>query len=198
MDFLDFYDFGSKLLASTVQAHPINLGSNENGESQHWQLIKGLYEGISFPVIFKQEYGKLFTDLLDTGHVSLFLISEKMKLLLEENNLTGWQIFPIKLLDKKENEIFGYHGFSITGHCDPINYEKSQIIEKRRVPHGPLCRFYKGLYIDNWDGTDFFTPKDTYGTYASKKAADVLKKNKLTNVKLHDLATYEVNVRCIR
>lgn len=190
----DFFDFGSKLVSSTVQAHPIGLKDDENGKGSHLKLIKGDYKGIVFPVIFKQEYGKKLTDILDTGHASLFLISDRMKTILEENKLTGWKTFPIKLYDKKGKEITGYHGFSITGYCGPTNYEKSVIIEKKHVPTGPICQYYKGLSIDKWDGTDFFTPEGTYETFITKKAADVLKKNKISNMYLKNLADIETDI----
>jgi hypothetical protein len=196
---IDFFDFGSKLLSSTFQAGPVGLKEDENGVYDHLNLIKGKLKGIDFPVIFKQDYGKNLTDILDTGHAGLFLISDRMKKILEDSGLTGWQTFPIKLYDKKGSEILGYHGFSVIGHCGPISYEKSQIIEKRKVPTGPLCKFYKGEYIDLniWDGTDFFTPDGTYETFITKKAADILTKNKITNMRLENLADKEIDIRIV-
>ncbi len=194
----DFFDFMSQPLSSTVQAHPIGLGDDQNGRSNHLKLIKGDYSGIEFPVIFKQEYGKKLNDILDTGHAGLYLISERMRKVLEENNLTGWKVFPIKLYNKKGDEISGYHGFSAAGRCGPTSYEKSEIIEKRQVPNGPICQYYKGVFIDNWDGTDFFTPDGTYQTFITKKAAVVMKKNKITNMYLANLAEVEINVRAAK
>src|SRR5262245_57966928 len=108
-----FFDFASKLVSSNVQvqAQTIDLEVDENAVSlsDHSKLIKGQYDGIDFPVIFKQKYGKKFNDILDTGWPSLYLISDRLKGILEENSLTGWQIFPIKLYNKKGNEIFGYY-----------------------------------------------------------------------------------------
>jgi hypothetical protein len=195
MEMRDFFDFGSKLASSTVQAHSVGLRPGENGVRDHWNLVKGNYEEINFPVVFKQEYGEKFTDILDTGWPSLFLISDKMKKILEENKLTGWKTFPIRLYDKKGKEIFGYHGFSVAGKCGPTTYEKSEIIEKRMVPTGPICKFYKGVFVENWDGTDFFTPEGTYETFITKKAAEVLKKAKITNLRLKNLADYEISIR---
>ncbi len=194
----DFFNFGSRLVSSTVQAHAIGLKTGENGVDDHWNLVKGIYKGISFPITFKQDYGKKFTDILDTGWPCLYLISDKMKSILEENCLTGWQTFPIKLYDKKGNEISGYHGFSLTGRCGPTTYKKSTIFEKRLVPTGPICKFYKGVFIDSWDGSDFFTPKGTYHTLISKKAEKVLKENKLTNIRIENLAECEIDVYNVR
>jgi hypothetical protein len=48
--------------------------------------------------------------------------------------------------------------------------------------------------IDKWDGSDFFTPEGTYETFITRKAADVLKKNKISNVRLKNLADAEIDV----
>lgn len=195
MEMKDFFEFGDQLISSTIQAHAIGLKVGKNGLNDHWNLVKGNYEGIDFPVTFKQEYGKNLRDILGTGWPKLYLISDKLKAVLESNELTGWKTFPIKLYDKKGNEINGYHGFSMTGHCSRINYGKSEIIEKRLVPNGPVCKFYKGIVIDNWDGSDFFTPDETYHTFITKRAAEILKKNKITNMrKLENLTKSEIDV----
>ena len=195
----DFFDFGSKLVLSNVQAIPIALKSDKNDLSDHWKLIKGQYRGISFPVIFKQKHGKKINDIVDTGWVNLFLISDRMKKVLEENKLAGWKTFPIKLYDKKENEIFGYQGFSVTGRSGPINYEKSEIIERRKVPTGPICKFYKGEHVnlDTWDRSDFFIPEGTCQILITEEVAEILKKHKITNMLLENLADKEINIRLV-
>ena len=60
---------------------------------------------------------------------------------------SGWKTYPITLLDKANNEIKGYNGFSVTGSCGPIDYSKSKIVEKRRVTIGPISKYYVGLPI---------------------------------------------------
>src|SRR4051812_1019570 len=100
-----FFSFGSRLVSSTVQAHAIGLKTDENGVNEHWKLIKGDCKGIEFPITFKQEYGKKLSDILDTGWPGLLLISSQIQTILEKNNLRGWKTFPIKLYDKKGNEI---------------------------------------------------------------------------------------------
>ncbi len=53
-------------------------------------------------------------DILGTGTATLFLISEKFCSLLKDADLTGWQTFEVKVLDKKGIEVPGYYGLSIT------------------------------------------------------------------------------------
>jgi len=195
MEMKHLFWLDSKLLSSTFQAGPVGLNEDENGIYDHLNLIEGKYNGINFPVIFKHSYGKNLTDILDTGHASLFLISDRMKKILEDSGLTGWQTFPFKLYNKKGSEILGYYGFSVIGRCGPISYEKSEIIEKRRVPTGPLCKFYKGVFVDNLDGMDFFIPDTTSFIFITEKAADVLTKNKVTNLRLEKLSDMEMSYR---
>jgi len=199
MDIKNFYTLGSKLSSSTIQAHPIGLKEfhpidpNIRYLYDEHRLIQGDYQDIFFPVKFKQEFGVKLQDILDTGWAGLYLISEKLKGILAGNNLTGWKTFEVKVLDKQGKEILGYHGFSVTSRCGKIDYSKSEIIEKRLVPNGPLGKYYKGLHIglDKWDGSDFFLPENNYGTIVTSMAADILKKNKITNLMLRNLAEIE-------
>lgn len=193
-----FFDFDSKYLPSTINTKAFDLKKDDKGISFHWNLIKGNFNGIEFPVTFEIQSGKNFLDILDTGWPSLYLISDRLKTILEENKLTGWIAFPIKLFDKNHNLISGYYGLSVRGVCSQIDYEPCDIIEKRYVEHGPICKFYKGVPIKEWDGSDFFTPNGTFEILVSKKAADVLKKSKITNLTLVNLADKETNVDYIR
>ncbi|MBP6004207.1 MAG: hypothetical protein KA746_12305 [Pyrinomonadaceae bacterium] len=197
MQISDFYEFGSKLVMTTVQAHPVGLKSGGEYEDigDSIRLIMGEFDAIYFPVTFKQEYGDKFRDVLDTGHPGLYLISDHMQVLLKKNNLTGWKTFPIRLLDKKGNIIEGYQGLSVIGKCGPIDISKSEIIKKRIVPNGPLYPYFKGIYVglDEWDGSDFFIPKYHYGPMITAKGAEVIKSNKLTNIRLINLADIEIN-----
>ena len=153
--------------------------------ADHDNLIQSKYEGIQFPVVFQQVSGKKFTDILNTGWPSFYLISDKFKNLLEEQHFTGWTTYPILLQDKKGNQIEGYHGFSVTGVSGPISYGNSPTFEARYVPTGPLVRFYKGGNIDlsKWDGSDFFVPKNTTEIVVVKGVAELLKKYKITKFK---------------
>ncbi|MEP6850584.1 MAG: DUF1629 domain-containing protein [Acidobacteriota bacterium] len=196
MDIKDFFELGSKLVSSTVQAHPIGLRPtgklDDIGDA--YRLLKGEFASIQFPVTFRQEYGTRLCDALDTGYPGLYLISNRMKSALEAAELTGWTTFPIRLLDKQGNDIDGYQGFSVTGRCGPIDVSKSQIIEKRLVPNGPLCIYYKGLHVglDRWDGRDFFLPKRNYGTIVTTKGATIIKSSRLTNIRLTNLTDIEI------
>lgn len=188
----NFFRFDSKVSSSTIQAYI------QDDTIDHIKLIRGEYEGIKFPILFKHEYGSKFKDVLDTGRVNFFLISEKFKNILQENKLTGWKVYPIKLVDKKGNEIFGYHGLSVTGRCGSITYNKSKIIQKKLVPNGPLVKFYKGIFINEWDTNDFFCPSDRYQIFLNANAANILTARGISNLSLIDLADYEIDVLFVK
>lgn len=197
MNMNDFYYFRSLHLRSSFQVTAIKLGLDMKDSSFHSSLIKSKYEGINFPVIYKQKSKGKFTDILNTGWISLYLISDKLKMLLEENCFTGWKTYPIILKDKEENQIKGYHGFSITGKAGCISYTNSPIIEKRLIESGPVVKLYKGAHVDlnEWSGCDFFVPEGTIGIVITRKVAEALERNKITNLSLDNLAEVEMSVR---
>lgn len=193
MNIKDYYTFNSKLSSTTFQAHPVGLCFQEGRIGDCENLVLGEYSEIDFPIIFKQECGKKPHDVLDTGTATLFLISSKMKAILEENNLTGWRTFPVKIYDKQENEIQDYYGLSVIGRCGPIDYSKSEIIEKSMIEGGPVSKHYKGLYVglDDWDESDFFMPKGLFTKIVTKRAMEAINKAKLTNIRFENLSEIE-------
>ena len=193
----NFFSFSSKLSSSTYQVSAISLDKNEDSEStfDEHNLIKGVYDGISFPVVFQHIRGKKLCDILDTGWTSLYLISDRLRSTLEQSDLSGWKSFPIEIIGERGIEIKGYFGLSITGRSGPINYRKSKVILKRITPSSPLSKFYKGLYIDreSWDGSDFFLPEKNYGLIITGKTVEILKRNKFTNIDITDLSEIETD-----
>jgi hypothetical protein len=157
-------------------------------------LLQGEFGNVEFPLIYKQYHGTLFTDFLQTGTAVFYLISQKMKAVLEKNNLTGWKVFPVTILDSEDKEIKGYYGFSITGRAGSIDFTQSEIFNKNLVPNGPKLKYYKGFQIssDQWDGSDFFLSKNYYGIMVSQKAALVLQKNEITNIVPQDISEFEM------
>lgn len=199
----DFYELSICYSPSTIQVHSQGLNSqystspnpNERRIFDQDKLLIGDYSKIKFPVVFKQERGRHLKDMLGTGHPSLYLISDKMKSELKINFMTGWNTFPVELLDRDDRRIDGYYGLSITGRSGPIDYSKSKIIEKRLVPNGPLTKYYRGCYIgvDKWDGSDFFIPEATLAIFVTTRVAETINRAKLTNVEFRNLTEIEID-----
>lgn len=185
----DFYLINSELLSSSIHASlEDNLSLNELQK-----LFKGEFTSINFPINFRQEHGKKESDLLDTGTIYILLISEKVRNILLRNKISGWKTYEVKVFDKNNKEITGYHGLSITGKCAPTYFNEEKIIKKQLTENAPLSSFYKGLFFDigNWDGSDIFMPTDSYYIIITEKVYNILSQAKLTNFKFENLIHVE-------
>lgn len=188
LDIGHFFWLTSKLSSSYVQVSCKEL--IDTGTSD---LLTGNYQHFEFPLEFVYQSGHKWGDLLGTGWPSLFLISERMTTLMDVEDLTGWRTFPVIVTDKFSRSVHNYAGLSILGRCGPIDYTKSEIIEKRLVPEGPPGKYYKGLHVglDKWDGSDFFLAEGTTHPIITQRAANIFKRNRLQNVRLRNLAVIE-------
>lgn len=195
MEIKDFYTFRSKLLGTAFHAASVGLNLSNDGTGMYDEhyLIMGSNARIKYPVMFKQEGGEGLTDVLDTGWPGLYLISDRLKNILEENSLSGWHTFSISLISKDDRVISGYFGLSILGRCGPISYDNCETIQKQMSHNGPVTKYYKGLYIglDKWDGTVFFLPEKNYGAIVTEKAMRSMINNGVTNIQFTNLADIE-------
>ena len=190
-----FYSFGSKLLSTTIQVHAIDLNKHDKTTNlfDQQRLILGNYDGIDFPVVFKQEDGNRWHDIIDTGWPSLFLISSEFRDFLIGNSFRGWKTFEVEVLDKKNNLIKGYYGMSVTGRCGKIYFDRSEIVEKKFSEQGTVGKYYKGIHfnINEWDGSHFFIPVDYFGIFISGQVVTSLKKFKFTNINIENVQNIE-------
>jgi len=186
-------------LNTRISNNPICVTSDKVNMDNYQSLISGNIEVFNFPIVFKQTSGKKYTDILESTTGSTLVVSDKLIKLLKENNITGWKTYPTIIYDKYGEEIKGYNGFSITGKCGATDYSKSRIIQKRFVENGPLVDIYLGKHIGlySWDGSDIFIEEGTLFFIITKKVADILKKNKITNYEVINLADFEINVATI-
>ena len=125
-------------------------------------------------------------DVLDNRDTMSYLISDRMRDLLVDNNITGWKCYEIEMYDKKGNIVPGYNGFSVTGICNDmlkINYDN--IIEDKK--RGFLA---KGASFDisKWDGSDIF--KVGGWRIITKKVYELFKKHKITAIEMTRLTDY--------
>ena len=157
--------------------------------SLEYQLIRGEYTGLEFPIVFRHypdSCGKKFRDVLDVGGLDPFLISDRLKGLLETHGFTGWKTYPIVIWDRKNNQVSGYHGFSVTGRCGKIDWSRAEIAAREYT----FDKYHKGVPIDlnTWDGSDFFVPVEGYSlTVITKRVQEVLKAHKISNLELRKL-----------
>jgi len=195
-----FFNFNSKMSSPKYHAYLLGYDHVYAGLIPEDHLLIANYDNFTFPLIFKHNKKHKELDILDTGTGTLYLISNKMKTILEENKLTGWKTFSIKLQDKKGNEITGYYGFSITGRCGPINYRNSVIFNKQHFEGGPFGKYYRGYQfdLDQWDRSDFFISKYNFGIIITERAKNALNQNKITNIKLTNIIDVELSESIVK
>ena len=150
-----FYEFGFKYYYNTIRITPdifeiaLRTGDFSEKRNIHDYLAMGDYpDWLEFPVIFHQFEGNKYRDALGMGCAMLTcVVSDRLKDILEKNQVTGWKIYPIVIYDKKENLITGYNGFSITGRGG--HFEHSD------MPGWTDKKPWK-YNLSNWDGSDMF------------------------------------------
>lgn len=136
------------------------------------------------------------TDFLWSGLVPLVCISNRVFELLRMNNITGWTTYPVEVYGRRGEPLPGYHGFAVTGSECRRDRSRSQVITKQAVPGGKPFEVYKGLYFkeEDWDGSDIFRVSSYGGTIVTEKVYKILKRAKVTNVKLTFLPEVELQV----
>ena len=89
-------------------------------------------------------------DVLDMRYNGqCFLISDRTRDMLQSEGVTGWRTYPIKLYSKKNEEIDGYNGFTITGRGGKM------IKLRENIPYNEDNKYI--IWDSNdWDGSDLF------------------------------------------
>lgn len=178
-----FYEFGSQGYLTTFGARAdifqeaidemASTGVRKETLNIYDYLAFGDYPNwLSFPVSFHQLDGKIMRDYLDTRTGICYLISQRTKDILEREGFSGWKSYPIKLFDKKNHEIEGYHGFSIVG-----NGGQATKNENDRLTWS----------ISNWDGSDFFRFDHYHHQIVTERVMRVFKHAKITAVQFTPL-----------
>jgi len=104
-----------------------------------------------------------------------FAVSEKLKTILEGNNVKGWGWYPIEI----KNIEGRYFGFQIIGKGGEVtNREKDGCV--------PM---FKPVEWDEakWDGSDIFSLEGTAIKVCTQKVKDILEKEKITNIEFRSL-----------
>ena len=187
----DFYHFESRNYLTTFSVSPeIAIKAREDKDYDKSREIRnkltlGDFEGLEFPVIFREDRdsGKRFRDILDNRGGEM-LISDRLKQLLFDNNITGWTSYPIRMYDKRGNEVYGYSGFSVTGRCGgTLEYRTD------KVCYANGYRFFEGLSFDiaQWDGSDIFMVNGNRSIIITKLVYKLFKENKIDAIEMFAL-----------
>ena len=175
------------------------LADEYRGMDDALDLLYGKYDTIRLPLIFQQKKsygGKKMTDFMNSGWGSVLSpISDKVVSLLTEKKITGWKTYPIRVFDKNGVEIYGYHGFTITGRCRDLDLSLlKERIEYQYCASGPIYYHYKGIPLDlsSWDGSDIFLLAGTGFMFMHKKVFSLFKENKITNCEYINITDFVI------
>lgn len=164
---MKFYKLNNAMKRSSIELRP-NCKQYKIGE----------FIGPNSILLLNNDFGvvkgnKWFDLIPFYGDPINFIISHKMKTLFKENNISGWDCFEIYIDKYSEKK---YYVFQITSR------EAGKIINLDELNN------YEDDYIkfdeSTWDGSDFFTLKNTGITACTKKVKDLLGKNNITNVEI--------------
>jgi hypothetical protein len=124
---------------------------------------------------FYVDQGKNWFDIVRFQDIPNFAISQKVKNLFEENNITGWTCFPIVIQDHSDKSYYGFQILSKAGKI--LNLEKlSNYIDK-----------YHEFDINTWNGSEIFTLEETGITACTSKVKELCENAKITNIKFDRL-----------
>lgn len=196
MTLKDFYKFNSRNYLTTfgvrsdIWKEALKRKNSKLAWNIIWDLELGNYEGYEFPIVFREvagESGKQMRDVLDNRSLITYLISDRMRDLLIDNNITGWECYEIEMYDKKGNIVSGYNGFSVTGKCnDMVKIDFENIIKDKKRDYFEA----KGAMFDieKWDGSDIFRAGGW--RIITKKVYELFKKHKITAIEMTRMTDY--------
>ena len=192
-DFSHFFE-----LADPFANQPLRLRLHEDSKSltneQAYRLARGQPLDIGGSVRLRGYKGGPPRDFLWTAFPPLVCISQQLVDILTEHGFSGWSTYPVEVSDRKGKDLQGYYGFAVTGPSLDQDRERSSVVLKPPVVAGAKPReVYQGLYFDRaqWDGSDFFWVRG--GDVITKPVRDVLKRARVTNVRLLPLEEVEIN-----
>lgn len=135
-------------------------------------------------ICFNWFIGSKLYDIIATGYAGVYLVSEKVQLILKESGFKGYSLRGITLKDKKNELIHGYQLLSIISKVGPFQNEKS--IKKMMPPivsWSDPYEAYIGLYFDvsTWDGSHFFYPEGTSYIFVLEEVKKLFEEHKISN-----------------
>lgn len=139
---------------------------------------------MQFPIVYHIVDGKRFRDFLELRWLYSYLISDRLKTLLEQAQVTGWKSYPITLYDKKGNLVEGYHGFTITGRAAQCDNEDECDADLMKNPGRETVRPIFNL--KNWDGSDIFRIAKSK-LVVTERVVKLMRANKIQAIDVHPL-----------
>lgn len=126
--------------------------------------------------VFQIAEGNTFFDFIcDEG--PLKFMSERFKNLLEDNNVTGIDFFPITIVDT-DLKYYGYVKKSTINALCEYDEDGDSVYGTFKVD------------MNSWDGSDIFSLKDSGATVCTQRVQKIIEKGLISNIEFRDLTKY--------
>jgi len=125
-----------------------------------------------YSITWVQSYWKYTKDLMLLSPWMNNIISNNFRDLLVENNITWWNLVPVKLKMNSWDEIKWYHILQVTGN--------SWRIKKKWDDH-LSAKVAKG-----WDGSDMYIIEWTLSIHVTPKVKKILEEADITGVRFEE------------
>ena len=139
------------------------------------------------------------SDVVWTTSASLPIISRRVIQLLETGGFTGWDSYPVDLVDKAGEWVPGYVGLMVTGRCDPVDLSRSDVV-LREFPGGWFPNL-RGRFFppESWDGSDLFMERQdergssTLTVFVTARLIRALRRERIKNLDMEHIAEVEIS-----
>ena len=138
------------------------------------------------------------SDVVWTTSADLPVFSRRVIQLLESGGFTGWDTYPVDLVDKAGDWVPGYAGLMVTGRCDPADLSRSEVVV-RQFPGGWFPNF-RGHFFppESWDGSDLFVEREdgrgsgSGALHATARLIRALRRHRIKNLRIQHTSEVEV------
>lgn len=191
LDLIGFYTLDDPLTPRPLRLSPSVDWLNTEAA---FLLARGRWQPPA-PMLLRAQSGRQVADVLWTTFPPIFCVSSRVVNLLMENSISGWSVYPVEIIGRKNEPLPGYHGFAVIGPECQRDRSRSQVITKLNAV-GRSTQVYKGLYFNEsqWDGSDFFMVRPFGGIVVTEKVYRLIKGANVTNTQLTLLAEVELDV----
>lgn len=188
MDYGNFFWMSASLSLSPMRVKPRNV-------VDPFKVLRGDVDDI---IVYDYASGGQPKDFVASGYPALFLISDRVRTLLEP--VTGWGTYRVEVWSKNQMRVEGYSGFCVSGRCGPIEDSLGEVVVKPpRVSGGVSYTVLRGLYFvpSSWDGSDVFVPASSNWVIVTRRVKQLLEAAKVRNVQFEPLTAVERSVRSL-
>ena len=189
---IDFPGFSSLYVLEEPGSHRAFRGKMDIKKHDAYKLTKGEIKPESSVKIKWASGGKKPLDIIHTTFVTPIIVHRRVIDCLSDNKLTGWDTYPVDIIDKDDCIVDDYFGLSVVGRCGEIIDSLSKKLEKD-FPGGRFTVF-QGLFFsdDSWDGSDIFMSKSNVGwVFITQSVKAALEKSKVKTLQYTSLVDFE-------